>query len=291
MALQKPTINYIKHQQWVKDRFKNDTRKITPWHISLYHALFYAWNDNKFQNPFPIFRMEIMKISRIGSANTYTKCLKELDDFGYINYYPSHDPNQGSQVYLYSACNSTDKSSDNTTDKSSDKTSDKSSDNTTDKSSDKTTVRAVIPLNKGIKQVKEIKPIKPLKDWSKLKFASASTSQEVKNELKKGILNVSIQEKTQKESKSSGDGILPTGDEVKLFFKEQLANHLEAEKFFNHFESNGWLVGGKTKMKNWKAAARNWILNAPNFNAQKNTQGPRPLNLHVEQDKRYDIPL
>jgi len=33
----------------------------------------------------------------------------------------------------------------------------------------------------------------------------------------------------------------------------------EAEKFCDHFESNGWKVGGKTKMVSWKAAVRNWL--------------------------------
>ncbi len=28
---------------------------------------------------------------------------------------------------------------------------------------------------------------------------------------------------------------------------------IEAKKFFNHFESNGWKVGGKSPMKNWQA--------------------------------------
>lgn len=32
----------------------------------------------------------------------------------------------------------------------------------------------------------------------------------------------------------------------------------EGEKFFNYYESNGWKVG-KNPMKNWKAAAANWM--------------------------------
>lgn len=32
----------------------------------------------------------------------------------------------------------------------------------------------------------------------------------------------------------------------------------EGQKFFDHFESNGWKVGGKAPMKNWKAALRTW---------------------------------
>jgi len=35
----------------------------------------------------------------------------------------------------------------------------------------------------------------------------------------------------------------------------------ESEKMFNFYESKGWLVG-KAKMKNWKAAASNWIARA-----------------------------
>ena len=35
----------------------------------------------------------------------------------------------------------------------------------------------------------------------------------------------------------------------------------EAEKFCDHFESNGWKVGGKTKMVSWKAAVRNFMKN------------------------------
>lgn len=33
---------------------------------------------------------------------------------------------------------------------------------------------------------------------------------------------------------------------------------IEAEKFWNYYESNGWKVG-KNKMKNWKSAASGWI--------------------------------
>lgn len=33
----------------------------------------------------------------------------------------------------------------------------------------------------------------------------------------------------------------------------------EADKFFDHFESNGWKIGGKAPMKDWKAATRNWV--------------------------------
>jgi hypothetical protein len=39
----------------------------------------------------------------------------------------------------------------------------------------------------------------------------------------------------------------------------------EAAAFFDHFESNGWRVGGKTPMVNWQAAFRNWLRRRPQF--------------------------
>ena len=42
----------------------------------------------------------------------------------------------------------------------------------------------------------------------------------------------------------------------------------EAERFFNYYESNGWRVG-KYQMKNWKAAAANWIKNQERYAVNK----------------------
>ena len=49
--------------------------------------------------------------------------------------------------------------------------------------------------------------------------------------------------------------------DVILYF-EELKESNQAESFFDYFESNGWKVGGKAPMKNWKASARNWIRNS-----------------------------
>lgn len=51
--------------------------------------------------------------------------------------------------------------------------------------------------------------------------------------------------------------------EIQNYFEEQ-GNLNEAEKYFNYYESNGWKVG-KNSMKDWKAAARNWIKNSKNY--------------------------
>ncbi len=83
--------------------------------------------------------------------------------------------------------------------------------------------------------------------------------------------------------------IPPVWEEVLPFFKEKNNSEIEAEKFYNHFQSNGWLVGGKSKMKDWKAAARNWMLNANKFQPKSNI--PQPNHLQTSNYKNYTEPL
>ncbi|MFN5416826.1 MAG: transcriptional regulator [Flavobacteriia bacterium] len=76
--------------------------------------------------------------------------------------------------------------------------------------------------------------------------------------------------------------VIPSIEEIKDFFK----NDLEADKFFNYYEANGWLIGGKAKMKNWNAAAKNWLLNSKKFNPKE-----KENHYHTNENKQFDIPL
>ena len=49
----------------------------------------------------------------------------------------------------------------------------------------------------------------------------------------------------------------PTLEEIKNYCKEK--NYaINTEAFFNYYESNGWKIGGRAAMKNWKAAVQSW---------------------------------
>jgi hypothetical protein len=48
-------------------------------------------------------------------------------------------------------------------------------------------------------------------------------------------------------------------DEAAGYFVAQGSTDEQGRTFFDHFEANGWRQGGKTAMKDWRAAARNWI--------------------------------
>jgi hypothetical protein len=93
----------------------------------------------------------------------------------------------------------------------------------------------------------------------------------------------------------SGSGISliakPSLNEVIEFFKMENYPEIEAKKFFNHFESNGWKVGGKTPMKNWHAAARNWMLNCGRFIPPQDFPRPKEKPKPGPNNKNYSEPL
>lgn len=62
----------------------------------------------------------------------------------------------------------------------------------------------------------------------------------------------------------------PTLEEVKAYCKER-KNSINAEKFINYYESNGWKVG-KNQMKDWKACIRTWESNEKKFDSNNKKQ-------------------
>ena len=247
-------VNYIKHLENIHSTFVEDSR-ITPFHFSLYMALFHQWNSAMFPEQLSIARSEIMRFSKLGSVNTYTKCLKELHAFGYIEYVPSKNPYVGSSVNMYRFDNSSSNSCDT------------SMCLKTDNSCDNTSETVVRPYINSINNNKQLN---------------------IKNDCR---IDLQVDQQSKSENKRIVF-IKPSVDEVKIFFKEKNKTDLEAEKFFNHFESNGWLVGGKSKMKNWQAAARNWISRSEEYTKRSlSLSNGKPGNLNVNQNKDYSVPL
>ena len=102
-----------------------------------------------------------------------------------------------------------------------------------------------------------------------------TTSKECKNE--KNEKNTTLVEREPSKPRSF--------EEVKLYFKI-LEAPLDAEYFFDHFESNGWKVGGKTPMRNWKAAARNW-LRSPYRNKNQNANFTKTQERNIQKIKTF----
>jgi hypothetical protein len=77
-----------------------DDHRIGTSHISMYMALFQLYNLNHFQNPINISRATVMEAAKISGLATYHKCIKDLAEFGYIEYKPSFHPGVNSRVIL-----------------------------------------------------------------------------------------------------------------------------------------------------------------------------------------------
>ena len=82
-------------------------------------------------------------------------------------------------------------------------------------------------------------------------------------------------------------------NEVINFFQKENWPELEAKKFYNHYQGIGWKVGGKTKIIDWQATARNWMLKADELKTGKTVVAvsQNTDNLKIISNKNYSEPL
>lgn len=83
--------------------------------------------------------------------------------------------------------------------------------------------------------------------------ATASERKQYDNDYDNDSLKKSISKDMPKEKRFAP----PSVEEVREYATEHGFAAVEAERFCDFYESKGWMVG-KTKMKDWKAAVRNW---------------------------------
>lgn len=285
-------MNYIKHLTGFLNKVVDDY-ELNPTHISLYLALFHSWNINRFENPISITRNEMMRISKIFSKATYHKCVNELHQKGYIIYEPSNNPFKGSLIWVIALDSAIVPQT---------KKEQRSSKNR------QVSVQPIEPVTEQVlnKQqtstwptprqalVSSINSINNTNNINNLKSVNGHAHKKNENKSNENLLEEQkkVVKKKLREKKEIGEIIPPNLEDVKVYFMNLDSVENEAERFYNHFQSNGWLVGGKSKMKNWQASARNWIMNAQSFNTiQANATAPVPGNLNTSKTKLYDEPL
>jgi len=306
-------MNYIKHLTGFFEKVAID-KTLNPTHVSLYIALFQFWNCNRFKNPISINRDEVMRISKISSKATYHKCLKNLHSLGYINYEPSYNPFKGSHVILFNFSEDLKplpKSERKPKNEPLNKLVSEQALNKSCTSSETGTEQALVPsinyinntnilndknvsnLEKHTKNFEEINNSNLENENSEKEKSSAKKEKEEMQNENSAFANSDenqIKNSWQKSSAKKEEKLHPLIEEVKTYFQENNFPEQEAQKFFNYFKSVGWLVGGKTPMVDWQAAAQNWMINAPKFisNAQ---QPNRAKQLNTTTDKDYSEPL
>ena len=280
-------MNYIKHLTGFFERVVKD-KTLNPTHISLYVALFQFWNFNRFKNPISISRDEVMRISKISSKATYHKCLKNLHSLGYIDYQPSFNPFKGSQVFMLNFSEDLKPASKQAKTKNEPffEPPDEQALNKSCTGNETSSEQAVVPSINYINNTNISNDLNLGEQTQKVIAKNEAISQKENQNLK----NVDEEEERKSSAKKKEKNEAPIIQEVEIYFQQQNYPELEAQKFFNYFSSNGWLVGGKTKMIDWQAAARNWMLNTKKFNRYGDSED-RAKHLNTATGKDYSEPL
>ena len=92
-------MNYVQHTRAAHEMLLAQPTS-RPHHFSLYWALFRQWNAERFPAALQVQRRELMQTARIGSRDTYTAALRDLETWGLLGYQPTHDSTQGTRILL-----------------------------------------------------------------------------------------------------------------------------------------------------------------------------------------------
>lgn len=89
---------------------------------------------------------------------------------------------------------------------------------------------------------------------------SEQMSEQVSNQMPERVSEQVSNNRTKKQSNKETKKqvfIRPSLDDVREYIAQ---NYLpvDPERFFDYYEANGWKISGKSQMKDWKAAVRNW---------------------------------
>ena len=79
--------------------------------------------------------------------------------------------------------------------------------------------------------------------------------------------------------------VKPKVEEIDAYCKER-NNSVDAQQFFDYYESKGWKVG-KSPMKDWKSAVRTWERNDFNNHKSYSEEPPKP-QFNVVKAEGYD---
>jgi hypothetical protein len=253
-------MNYIKHLTDVFEKM-DALPDCSPFHISLYIALFRFWNQNRFVNPLSVYRTDLMKAAKIGSVNTYGKCLKQLDSWKLIRYFPSHNIYQLSQFHVFAFDGEAVATND---------TQGVTNEETTD------TPPYLNNEHKADEQVSGHS--KQEETFYNQMRATPAKKIDKKNDPEKN-----------KGLAAPKEFVPPDEAEVQIYFEDKDYPEIEAAKFFAHYQAVGWMLG-KSPMQDWKAAARKWMLNDKTDNANAGRK-LSPGKLDAGKGKDYNEPL
>ncbi|MGI4883972.1 MAG: hypothetical protein ACRYFR_03325 [Janthinobacterium lividum] len=92
-------MNFIQHTRAAHDQLTRQPAA-TPFHVSLYWALFFEWNAGRFPESLALDHEHLMRAAHIGSIKTYRATLYDLEEWGLLAYQPSKSKYQPSRCFM-----------------------------------------------------------------------------------------------------------------------------------------------------------------------------------------------
>lgn len=307
-------MNYVRHLNAFFTRIRNDNR-LTSAHVSLYLAVFHYWNLNRFQNPFPVRREEIMQLAKIGSKNTYHKCLKDLHQANYLHYFPSASRYYPVKIFMIGMDKIKPDPLSNQPDLFSAQNEEKIIPETEvlqsqiwDANHPQNETFTV--SNMGHIQSQKWDTYCPkngtctvpnmghyIKHININHKCVCKTPTEIfnKNEINEKINllrtvpNMGQLEQEEKEENNPPKPDIPSLPQVESFFQSQNFPKEEAKKFYLYNQAKGWMLTATIPVADWRAMARKWMLNKPAGKTKEPSQ--QNSTHHLKTDKNYGEPL
>jgi hypothetical protein len=264
--------------------------RLTPSHISLYIALFRNWNFHRFKNPFPIYRENIMLLSKLGSKNTYHRCIKELHAARYIYYHPApsiykpasismlpieiKEEKDPTQLNLFAAFGKLSTSPKNGT-----HICPRNETHTSIKSGTRTST------DNGTQHVPKVGHY--IKHINNINSECKHTHTEIFEKKEGGERPVNAPARVPVLGHVNDP---PALEEVENFFRENRYPELEAKKFFYFNKAKNWMLQKDTPITDWGAVAHKWMLNVTNFNV-KQDERKQGITTDTGANKDYTEPL
>ncbi|QDO95259.1 hypothetical protein FNB79_15180 [Formosa sediminum] len=251
-------MNYIRLLNTAFELFYSDTR-LNPTHISLYMALFQEWNSNRFMEEFYVNRRDLMNASKIGSKSTYHRCVSELNLWGYLTYFPSHNPYKGSRIKM-----------------------------TILNTNDLPDLGQYNPVLEQLAEQYHPKNEPPTGHNPPIHVPVVYQHRPTSGQALVPTINNTKQVNTIKQPKG--------WQEVKLFFFEKDFNADEGKKFFEYYQNRDWKTSNGNDIRDWRAIAINWMDRTELFDPGqlKNKKEVKPKfkdHLKTNKNKNYDQPL
>lgn len=92
-------MNFIQHTRAAHEQLTRQP-DATPFHVSLYWALFFEWNASRFPESLALDHEHLMSTAHIGNRKTYRATLYDLETWGLLTYQPSQSRHQPSRCFL-----------------------------------------------------------------------------------------------------------------------------------------------------------------------------------------------